>query len=182
MTGVWRFCPGECNPADLGSRGTSVSKLLSSNLWWHGPTWLINECEWPSFPICVPPPEVKVLATNADSVADTFIEQLCCRFSSLTKLIIGLAGAFRYIRNCKAAVQRISRVVDPITSEEKNESFSWLVQKIQKVHFRQEVELLQSNATAILKNSSVYALHPILDDTLLKATPRTGEPHKINNR
>ena len=33
------------NPADLGSRGGTVSK--SANLWWSGPEWLLLEERWP---------------------------------------------------------------------------------------------------------------------------------------
>ncbi|GFS89345.1 uncharacterized protein TNCV_3400091 [Trichonephila clavipes] len=44
----WRHCPGKDNPADLLSRGMSASELRSSELWWHGPPWLIqNESSWP---------------------------------------------------------------------------------------------------------------------------------------
>ena len=45
---VWRYCPGSHNPADLPSRGLSVSQLRESQLWWKGPSWLQElEKDWP---------------------------------------------------------------------------------------------------------------------------------------
>ena len=43
----WRHCPGSDNPADLASRGCTPQKLLESNLWKNGPTWITNSSEWP---------------------------------------------------------------------------------------------------------------------------------------
>lgn len=36
----WRHCPGTENPADIPSRGASVSTLIETKLWLHGPHWL----------------------------------------------------------------------------------------------------------------------------------------------
>eukprot|EP00731_Ephydatia_muelleri_P024188 Em0016g459a len=36
----WRHCPGTSNPADLPSRGTSLTDPAISALWWNGPEWL----------------------------------------------------------------------------------------------------------------------------------------------
>ena len=44
------YIPSESNPADLATRGLTVSELKESNLWWHGPTWLqLDEHCWPSW-------------------------------------------------------------------------------------------------------------------------------------
>ena len=42
----WRYCPTDCNPADIGSRGMKASKLKSNQLWREGPDWLSTN-EWP---------------------------------------------------------------------------------------------------------------------------------------
>ena len=36
----WRHCPGTSNPADLPSRGTSLTDPAISAFWWNGPEWL----------------------------------------------------------------------------------------------------------------------------------------------
>ena len=42
----WNFCPTESNPADICSRGTMTSKLITNQLWWSGPEFLRKEKEW----------------------------------------------------------------------------------------------------------------------------------------
>ena len=38
------------NPADIGSRGETVSKLMHNELWWKGPKWLPHPNDkWPTF-------------------------------------------------------------------------------------------------------------------------------------
>ena len=45
----WGHCPGEENPADIGSRGALGSKLRDDKLWWCGPQWLTQgEEKWPA--------------------------------------------------------------------------------------------------------------------------------------
>lgn len=37
---TWSHCSGKLNPADLTSRGQTVSKLKEEELWWSGPPFL----------------------------------------------------------------------------------------------------------------------------------------------
>jgi hypothetical protein len=41
---IWRHVPTSENPADLGSRGGSVTDV---DLWWKGPSWLADPEKWP---------------------------------------------------------------------------------------------------------------------------------------
>lgn len=44
----WAHCPGEQNPADVGSRGERASRLKENELWWRGPAWLSGPRDaWP---------------------------------------------------------------------------------------------------------------------------------------
>ena len=38
----FHYIQSKDNPADLASRGTNINELLESNLWWHGPKWLLE--------------------------------------------------------------------------------------------------------------------------------------------
>ena len=45
----WGYCPSEDNPADLLTRGISLSSLQSSQLWAHGPEWITQEVLRPTW-------------------------------------------------------------------------------------------------------------------------------------
>ena len=44
---TWNHCPTDQNPADLLTRGITTSQLQLSSLWNNGPTWLLQETQWP---------------------------------------------------------------------------------------------------------------------------------------
>ena len=55
-----RYVPTHDNPADLASRGIDSQALVSSTLWWEGPSWLgLPSQSWPMF-----------LTTNTEEVPE----------------------------------------------------------------------------------------------------------------
>jgi len=45
----WKYVPTKQNPADIASRGISVSKLACESLWWNGPEFLmLPKGQWPN--------------------------------------------------------------------------------------------------------------------------------------
>ena len=59
---MWSYTPSPDNPADLLTRGVSTQQL-SSELWLHGPHWLPNESNWPTWV----PTNILHLQTTEDS-------------------------------------------------------------------------------------------------------------------
>ncbi|XP_011262598.2 uncharacterized protein LOC105255167 [Camponotus floridanus] len=64
-----RLDPGADNPADCASRGLTPRELLDFTLWWQGPSWLVDEANWPAhFPADVEvtnPPEHRARVLSA---------------------------------------------------------------------------------------------------------------------
>ena len=49
-TTTFSYIPTLQNPADLPTRGCTVSQIQASSLWWHGPSWLQRpEHTWPKW-------------------------------------------------------------------------------------------------------------------------------------
>ena len=47
---TFRYINTKHNPADLPTRGLSVTELKDSKLWWNGPEWLLQKMEdWPQW-------------------------------------------------------------------------------------------------------------------------------------
>ncbi|KIH65456.1 hypothetical protein ANCDUO_04222 [Ancylostoma duodenale] len=45
---ILKHIPGHLNPADMGTRGTTIDQLIEQSTWWNGPDFLRqNEDQWP---------------------------------------------------------------------------------------------------------------------------------------
>ncbi|UYV75710.1 hypothetical protein LAZ67_13001071 [Cordylochernes scorpioides] len=105
--GNWRYVPSECNPADLPSRGCSLSRLIQSR-WWEGPSWLkLSEEFWPSRykdlneeEICAERKKIAVV-TTVKSTDHWYMKY----FSSLIKNVRMMAWIRRFINNLRSSTK-----------------------------------------------------------------------------
>lgn len=45
---IWRHIDTDVNPADIVSRSTDILTLKDQSLWWHGPSFLLQDrALWP---------------------------------------------------------------------------------------------------------------------------------------
>ena len=131
----WRYCPTDLNPSDIASRGAKSSEIASSDLWWKGPPFLVEEeDQWPRLPTStnnrntVPreaAEELKqanlregssVLAVTVQAPQSANISEVVQpdRFSSISKLIRVTALVLKFIN----AIRRNPGGHSEITAEE----------------------------------------------------------------
>ena len=81
----WDYVPTKENPADVASRGTTVSELLDNELWWKGPSLLSDDIEkWPHYrPTNEEVPEKR----EPKQVLTVTSNQLCSRFRDFPVLL-----------------------------------------------------------------------------------------------
>jgi len=107
----WGHCPGESNPADLGSRGVIATKLKQSQIWWEGPSWLAGTLtDWPATTVTNKTLETSeeekkstVLIVNVEKPVGIKEVVSIERYGGLRKLIRVTAWVKRFVYNLQAA-------------------------------------------------------------------------------
>ena len=113
----WKYCPTLDNPADQLTRGTSAEKFVQNKLWMHGPEWITNEHQWPSWHGNMTTTSLIVNEEDEEPVAslvlpaqteNTGIHIIINleRFSNLKRLLRVTAYIFRFIHNCRSETNR----------------------------------------------------------------------------
>ena len=187
---VWRYCPGSHNPADLPSRGLSLSQLRESQLWWKGPSWLQElEKDWPKDLRSKSPNEAvqverksKAIGSCVVQTREPFIDY--ARFSKYSRLLRTVAWIRRFIRNSK--LKEEERLSTPLTGLEIREAEEWLIAHVQKTSFDEVASLAKHGGP--LKDSKLANLNPFLCSTsgllrvggrIHKSSLPEGEKHPI---
>ncbi|CAD5213153.1 unnamed protein product [Bursaphelenchus okinawaensis] len=111
----FRFVTGDQNPADLSSRGTTLSQLKNSDLWWHGPQFLQYPKEhWPKDIVINKLPSSKPTESTTLQIATTKIEQhLVERDLPWQKMVTTVKTIFRFIKKIRPNTPPI-----PVTYQE----------------------------------------------------------------
>ena len=149
----WRHIPGECNPADVGSRGCSTIQLQGNQLWWKGPSWLPNEENWPEDIRTVPSTESETEARKMKDVLATAVstpgnfDDIMHRFSF--KKAIRITGWMLRFKNNSLADEEID---GPLTAEEFNAANEIWIRRVQEEATKTSVFEQQMHQLNLKKN------------------------------
>ncbi|XP_039299275.1 uncharacterized protein LOC120355056 isoform X1 [Nilaparvata lugens] len=171
----WNHVKTDQNPADLVSRGCSPNLLITSTLWWNGPTWLSQSpSTWNKFSTNFSTTRSTVsLATKIDS--SPVFNELINKFSNYHKLTRTTAYLLRYVhnlRNCK--FPELLRKGE-LSIEEIKQAELKLIHHVQIEAFHQDICQLKANKP-LLPNSRIRSLTPFIhSDSLLRVGGRLQE-------
>ena len=166
---TWHHVPTSDNPADIGSRGGSVTR---NELWRKGPPWLSTPSEWPADKRLEATPETK---TEAKQVKEIFAiatterdiyDELLDKYQLHKLLRIG-AWIRRFMDRCKKDCH--VKQTGPIKTKEIKEQQLWWIRRVQNEaerdpHFRaDQLQLnLQPNCEQVLEcRGRIVGQYPI---------------------
>ncbi|GFY48662.1 integrase catalytic domain-containing protein [Trichonephila inaurata madagascariensis] len=133
----WRHVPGELNPADLLSRGSSP-RLFSDSLWWEGPSWLLEPpSNWPIDRLACETSEVererrKVRLCNLVA-GEGEIPWYAIKFSNFQSIIRFVSWMLRFVKNTKK--KREFREIGDLTVHEIEHVEKTLIKIVQAKFF-----------------------------------------------
>lgn len=176
----WRHVPSELNPADPASRGVTATELAHLDMWWNGPSFLLEPVElWPVQKLReVSREEVKhsisllsrVVVENS-MLSINFIE----KFSSFHKMTKILAIVLRFKNNGLLKMRNLQRVAGNISTEEMTISSNLLVKFVQEEHFGEDIKAL-NRQQSVPSKSKLKSLNVFLDDdAILRVGGRLGK-------
>ncbi|XP_062534088.1 uncharacterized protein LOC134203223 [Armigeres subalbatus] len=183
--GLWNHVAGIENPADVLSRDISAAQLEYQSLWFNGPVWLRQRRNfWPvNAEVAVEQldpatlEERKIVALPLQAIPPSEIFSLR---SSLTSLVSLVAWIRRFHHNVQS-VNRGTRRVGLITSQEYEDAMLHLVRLSQKECFSQEIANL-SSGTQIKDSSAISPLNPMLQGGILRVGGRLRNAAVSENR
>ena len=121
---LWKYCPGNQNPADVGTRGIKASNLRESELWWRGRDWIVNSERWPGVDKLEETEErlveqrkdnkVKSFVTvvNQDNLLNVIDVAWC---GSIEKTSRVTAYVLRFVKNLKSKKSKAEKVFGRLT-------------------------------------------------------------------
>lgn len=161
-TKKFRHVGSQDNPADLVSRGINPADLLTSKLWFNGPSWLMQEKpSWPENQIHKNKEELPETKKITLSWTTTTVElDLFKTCSSLPKMQRIFAYCLRFITNMQLSKQK--RRCGPLTIDEVQTAMQQLIKIAQHQAFTAEIVALQNSRQLSIKGS-LLGLNPFLD-------------------
>ncbi|XP_013855911.1 uncharacterized protein LOC106511713, partial [Austrofundulus limnaeus] len=178
----WKYVPSGLNPADHGSRSVTAAQL-SNTTWLEGPAFLLKPSlqvpPFENYNLVDPAADIEVrpfVTTNLTRVTKPAIAPTCFeRFSNYSALLRAIAQLIHVIRSFNHSNQTSSchgwHLCRP-TEEEMAKAKICVIKSVQSEYYKEELKCI-SEETKIPLSSSLWKLHPILDnDGLLRVGGR----------
>jgi len=159
----WHHVPGEENPADIASRGSTPEQLLRNPSWWWGPSWLAEHST--SWPISDPQLPASVNLEERSPVVSFVVKKIATwdlagRYSSLNRLLRVTAYVLRAATRFRRP--RENGFPKNLEPEGLEKALVFWVKHIQAVHFPDEVDILQ-RGEVLPRSSPLLRLTPFFD-------------------
>ncbi|XP_054628394.1 uncharacterized protein LOC129179316 [Dunckerocampus dactyliophorus] len=163
---IWSHCSGKLNPADLTTRGQTVSRLKEEDIWWLGPPFLnaVTQPELLQEELCekvtaeLKPSQVAVQLNNTEQPSRDALLKLE-NYSKLKTIFRVTAWIKRFIYNSRSK----ERKQGELTADELAEAERYWILEVQGHNYQKEIMELKAKRD-IHKNSKIQALKPFLDD------------------
>lgn len=171
----WRHVISESNPADISTRGMTVSDIIENTLWWHGPAVLRMNVEF----IISSPQQFITRFAEADhrqvhvqriNISETI--EILQRFSSYNKLLRTTARIHLLAKRARHQL-----VILPTTVDQLNIARNFWIRAIQIHEFPHEMKLLSEKGTVGVK-SKLLNLNPFIDvNGIMRVGGRLANSH-----
>ena len=187
----WRHCPGPLNPADLPSRGSTSTTLVTCETWWKGPKFLyLSESEWPEDRtsqsedevalqevVKTPPTTVHSLVNTSASMPENKIDHIVDinRFHDLTKLLRVTALVIKAVKCFKNKVTHVKgteRELMRLSATDVKEAERLWITSVQRLSFSKEIAFLLSKDRSSTPTTYVTQFGLFLDEGVIKCKGR----------
>lgn len=170
----WQHISTHYNPADLVSRGATISDLVNNKIWFCGPMFLSTPQEqWPKQTVqkCnLPATEFKKNLDTAMTFVNIDFLNIFSINSKLIRLKRVIAWIIRFSKNSRVA--KTLRIAGPLKGCELQEALVILLKLCQAEAFPREIRMLKANQD-LKTNSNILSLNPFLDaDGILRVGGR----------
>ena len=162
---LWHHCPGVTNPADLPSRGMTMSELQLSCLWRYGPDWLngnltLNDEDEPTEMPEECSKELRASNKKTHNLATTEVKCTigdliqCERFSSFRRMVRVTAYVMRAVKIFKGRIRQSS---GPLLTEELSDAERrWIIDSQRNLERDKSFDSLKSQLNLFLDENGLW--------------------------
>lgn len=160
----WKHVPSKLNPADVASRGCSIEELNTSDMWWHGPPFLLSPTQSEpkqelKLPIDSAPEQRKTI--KVFHIIEPIENYIVSKFENYHRLLHFTSMALRWLHRVR---NKATVVSGPITADEIQNAETHWIKFTQIEHFSYEIDRLKKKRE-LPKGSLLLKLTPYIDDT-----------------